>query len=177
MNNPDLQPGMIELGGIDVYRAITKIAINYSLYKGFSVDSVTEAIDFLKVKKEKNDVARFYYPSNYNIYELKPDDISHFIFLKADFQYKILYCYLELFSTFNFIVVLNKNYEGEDTEFFDGKNLITNESFKKNIYIKLTRQHFLDLLEITESKSMIDARFNKYDALMRKFERIQTPPV
>jgi HNH endonuclease len=170
----DLEPGVFKTGGINFYRAIAKIAINYAIHKGIPISVVSETIDFLKVKKDKNNVARYYYPSHYEIYTQEKNEICHIIYLNADVQYKILYCYLELFSAYKFIIVLNQHYEGNPVEFFDGKDLINNLSINKKINIRLTRNHFLDLLDVTETKSMIDGRFKAHNELLKKIEYLFT---
>ncbi len=161
-----LPPGKFEIGGIEFYRSIIKIAINYAIYMHVPKTDVHEAIGFLKNNRPQNDLCRFYYPSNYSIHQKSPIEMCHFIYLKGDPEIKILYCYLELFSTFNFLIVLNKNYQGKEIEFFDGKDIWKNEQVTKKIVIKLSRQHFLDLLPLTEDANMIMMRNKKIDQLL-----------
>ena len=57
-----------------------------------------------------------------NIYEVIENTVPHFILLKADSQNKMLYCYIEYFSVYGFLVKLNENYLGpdfENTYFYD----------------------------------------------------------
>ncbi len=168
-----LTPGEFEIGGIEFYRSIMKIAINYAIYRHVLKTDVYEAIDFLKNKRPQNDLCRFYYPSNYSIYQGVPIEMCHLIYLRGDPEINILYCYLELFSTFNFLIVLNRNYHGKEIEFFDGKDIWKDEQVTKKIVIKLSRQHFLDLLPLTEDPNMIMMRNKKIAQLSsEKLEKL-----
>jgi hypothetical protein len=99
----------------------------------------------------KNEVVFFYYPTRYKIHDLKVDEISHIVHIKADNECKVLYAYIELMNMENFIVVFNRNYEGAEfhkTYCFD---LDTRQIINKEITIRLSCGHFEDLDIISKS--------------------------
>lgn len=100
------------IGGKETYRAIAKIALNYFLYSGGDRELVRDIIAYVCLPNKRNNYVTFYY-SFMPIHKLGRNEISHIIFLKGDNRKKLLYCYIELFSVANFIVILNRDYEGE----------------------------------------------------------------
>ncbi|HXA01900.1 MAG TPA: HNH endonuclease [Cytophagaceae bacterium] len=100
-------------GGKRAHRGIAKIALNFYLAKGGNRDLVKEIIKYICLPDVRNDFVAFYYPIC-KIHELAEMEISHVLYLKGDNKKKLLYCYIELFSTTNFIVILNNDYEGHN---------------------------------------------------------------
>lgn len=139
------------------------MCLNMYLFKGYDIQSCGEVIAFIKGSKEDN-IHFYYFPNNYNIHELGPDEVSHIIHLRGDKQYRILYAYIELFNFENAIVVFNMDYNGPEIKETYSKDLLNNKELDKNITIRLTRQHFEDLHLI--SGSFLKSYTNRYQRVL-----------
>lgn len=132
-------------GGKVFFQAYCKIALNYYFYKGGTKYYVQKIIDYLK---NNNDVrpAIFFYPTTRNRLNRKllPKEISHLLYLRGDKDKNILYCYIELFSTHNVLVILNCDYQGKDMKHTFCYNLITKKEIPKEINIGFSKIHCID---------------------------------
>jgi len=125
------------------FRAISKIAVNYYYHLTSSLDGLTNIISFIQDKIDLFCVCH-YYP---DIIVYTPDDkeISHLLFVRGNPTEKILYCYLEFFNCYCFVVVLNENYTGNDLKEsyiydLEGKTVLS-----KPFCLDLSRDELLSL--------------------------------
>ena len=110
----------------------------------------------------------YYYPDHYEIHKIEADEISHLLYVRGSRESEILYCYLELFNTKNFIVILDHNYKGVSFERIYCYNLIKSIQVDKLVELRLTKQHLHDMILISKShKRRIS---EKLDELGRKFK-------
>lgn len=156
------RPGKIFFGGEKYFRAIAKIALNYLLYIKPGCDYSKHITDVIKGQVSTGKYVFYYYPNHYRIHQISKDEISHLIHIVGDKGKEMLYCYLELFNTKNFIVVLDERYIGnffEETYCYD---LLKNEEVNKQVKIRLTKQHLNDTSIISDQhKKRISNRLNK----------------
>jgi hypothetical protein len=132
------------LSGYDNYRAIVKIATNFYVYKRQDSLFCQSAINFVKGEDGSKGVVQYYYTDD-NVGNLANDEFSHIIYLKGDYSEKLLFCYIELFNVHNFIVVLNKEYDGpnfEETYIFD---LDKQKKLERKIHLNIARNEILNL--------------------------------
>jgi hypothetical protein len=123
-----------DLGGMPTFRAVTKIALNYYLYRSGPIRSVHQAVSFVK----NGGVNTFVIPY-YCTRDVLPNrcagHITHAIVLRGDPVQKLLYAYVELFTAFRFFVSLADPYDGDhmnDSYCFDlreGKTIETDTLF------------------------------------------------
>ena len=107
------------------FPGILKIAINFYLKCGFSQSIIENAINELVRSKNDpqyelaNDIVQMYYPTLPQ-YDYQPNDLFNAIILKGKPQKRLLYCYIELFSFFKYVVVLRSDYFGDciDKKYF-----------------------------------------------------------
>ncbi|MCD9017519.1 HNH endonuclease [Parachryseolinea silvisoli] len=127
------------LGGFEVHRAIAKIAVNYYLHQGGNRELIQDIIQYVSHPGKRNVFVIFYY-SFMEIHSLGEKEISNLIFLKGDPKKELLYCYIELFSTANFLVILNRSYTGEAfTNTYCYDIILGEEIFGKEVNLKLFR--------------------------------------
>lgn len=98
----------IKLGDIteEVKLGILKIALNFAILQNVSAEKLTKCIEELKVRKEESVI-----PYNCDVIV---DTIFHKI--KLEVSKGVLFSTVTLFSIFNFIVILNENYEEDFQE-------------------------------------------------------------
>lgn len=134
----------VEIGGVDILRAVCKCAVNFYVYKtGISLN-IKHLVPYLKGEENKN-VAWMHYENS--LYDLKTDECSHIIHLIGNPENKTLYCYVDYFNTYKYIVLLNSDYTGdkiEETYCFDLINVL---QIQKRVNIDYSRSKLLDFFE------------------------------
>lgn len=162
------------IGGKEYFLGITKIAVNFMLYKGLSSKYAQTAIDLIKGDKKYNDVSYYYYPGHYTPYFSGEKEISHVLYLRADTEKRVLFMYVELFNADNFLIVLSTDYFGENFEETYIWDTASDMELDGSVKIKLTRQHFLDI-EIFARSTLYEDRHNeRRKVLLRKLEDLQS---
>lgn len=142
-----------EIGNKNFQLAILKIILNYFIYCTGKIDIVKEKIEELNNKKIKDD--EFYYVHGLNIFKL--DKIKHKLSIKRDNKSKTLYGYIELFSIYRYLIVLNKNCEEE-----------YNFNYSYDVINGLEIDEEIDLKEIKKYKELNLELYNK------DFEKLYT---
>lgn len=105
----------INLNDQESLRAICKMAISFYIDEGGDRNNISHLIPYIKGDEQDNNCVWYYYPSANNITDyLKSDKVVHILFIKGDTKKKILYGFIQLFSTFQFIILLNDNYTGDN---------------------------------------------------------------
>jgi len=135
------------IGGPDVFRAITKIALNYCVHIGIELEHLPpRLIQYVKGEVDLNVVWLHYPPQP--IYQPAPTEVSHVLRVVGDPTERILYAYVELFNCHNFIIRLDDlAYEGpylDETYVFD---LLEQRALRSTPQISLTGkelQHLFD---------------------------------
>ena len=101
-------------------RGLAKIAAGYAALNGISRDNLVGVVDLCQCKlKDEIGLAPFFPPTNEeSILEENirnsPGYPFHTLALYGSKKEKFLYCYIDLFSTFQYFVILNEDYDGDD---------------------------------------------------------------
>ncbi len=128
------QPGMftfrLQLGGKGVALAILKIC--YFFLKEVKPQIMIDDEEIINILKTKSDDVwnRCYvYSLDNNLFDIVPDEISHFIYIKGYEKDKKVIAYIQLFSLTPYICTLNNNYIGKDFAVSYGYNLLSQMPF------------------------------------------------
>jgi hypothetical protein len=157
-----------KFGSDDYHLSFIKIAVGYFLDKNGEQKYIDHAIDVLKGNVIDNRLTRFYYSNLYKP-ELKNDEVNHFIYLKGDKEKRILYCYIELFSTHKMLLFLNSEYDGIDIEGQYCIDLISKKKITKDFKMNLLREHYEDLPKISIDTEAEHGR--AYNRLLKIIEK------
>lgn len=128
--------------GESAFKAIAKIALNYYIHSGGDKEFVEYSLLFLqnKLAGNYNNLVCHYYEANGVLHTLGKEEISHILYLRGNPSDKSLYCYIELFNTHCFLVVLNRYYYGpfiENTYCYD---VLKRVQFSKEVKLKLNNK-------------------------------------
>lgn len=137
------------IGGDEAFRAICKCATNYFIYCKGDPAQIKHLIPYIKGEEQKEVVWMHYQDK---LYELKPDESSHIIHLIGNKQEGILYCYVDYFNTYKYLVMLNDNYQGQDikhTYFFDLINVVP---IQRKVTIDYDKETLLEFFKNKDSK-------------------------
>lgn len=166
------------LGGNIFLKAVVKIAISYYLYKTQIISDVKEIIEEIKSEKEiSNKIVHFYFPENWQT-QYSETEVSHTILIKSNREKKLLYAFIDLFSTASFIVNLTTNYNGPDVSFCYCYDLVNKKSIEKNIDVSyngslegdlnLLNQRFISIVEQKFNRAMAIADQRQIDFVIKK---------
>lgn len=143
-NQMDFEYGLnIITSSIDSFRAISKIATNFAILNNISRQDIKTFIDFVQGSGTDKIKLGYFYPKHLLNYDFDSDEISHILYLKGSMEDNLLYCYIELFNTHCFIVILNQNYAGEDLEYSYVWNVLKAHETNKPIFMTLDRNFLL----------------------------------
>jgi hypothetical protein len=86
-----------------------------------------------------------------------------------------LYCYIEILSFKNFMVILNMEYDGEEFSSLDCHDVLKKQKLDKVLNIKMYREEFQVLRHI--GNSHIIEHQNKLNRINKIIEGLQAPPL
>ncbi len=123
------------------FRGIAKIATNFAVFNNISNTTFNEMINFIKGNNNYDKIALgYFYPRGLLKYKFYKNEISHIIYLKGCEIEKVLYCYIELFNTHCFIVILDQDYNGPDFNKSHVWDLLKAKQLNKKITLNLERE-------------------------------------
>ena len=158
-----------EFGGVGVFRAVCKCATNYYIYKGGDASQIKHLIPYIKGDLGLEVVWMHYQE---NIYDLAPDESSHILHLVGNQKNKTLYCYVDYFNTYKYLVLLNDNYSGLDISETYSYDLMNIEPIEMDISLSYDRETLLNFFSNKDTK--LSERFKKsFDHIMTLGLKIQ----
>jgi hypothetical protein len=102
----------LAIGG-ESLRSVCKSAINYYMLNNGCRKNILHLIPYIN-SNENLHIVKYYYESD--VFQNSSGIFIHGIALKGDSRCNLLFAYIEFFSTFKFVVLLNGNYKGRDFE-------------------------------------------------------------
>lgn len=124
----------IGIGGEESRRALVKSAINYFLLSGGERQYVSWLIDYVK-GNGVGDMINPYIMESF-LYEIQENEVVHLIHIEGNPQSRILFCYVELFSAFSYLILLSKDYDGMMSKHTHCVNPITGKEVTKEVNIE-----------------------------------------
>jgi len=157
------------IGGREFFQAICKIAVNFFIFNGGDKSKVVDIVDFILDKNELKN-AIFYYP-DIDVIKRENDEIEHHILIRGDKQKRILYGYVELFSSHCVLIKFSESYSGNDLKMQYSYDLITGEEISKDIQIQLSREQFIGTFNPLVSHGRFQRKHN--DLINRYFTIVE----
>ena len=140
----------LTFGGNEAFRAICKMATSFYIYKGGERNHISHLIPYIRDGYLNNTVWH-YYPENITNYNSENIEVLHTLFVVGNPSDKILYAYIELFSTFKFLVLLSDRYTGKEYQEFYSFDVIGQKTIDKSIDINLSRDEVLKVIQLREN--------------------------
>lgn len=135
----------IVIGGDLALQSIVKTAVNYYILHQNEKSNVEHLFDYLKGKNETKIVNHF--NSEEEFYNQDSEEIVHLIHLYGSKSSKLLYCYVEFFSAFSFLVLLNDNYNGEDLKSTYCYDILNGKEITKDFKVTLDKNQILEAID------------------------------
>lgn len=148
-----------QIGGKEVFKAITKTAINYYILCGGDSLFIKHLLPYLEGRAEL-DVVWMHYPQKLP-YQFSEGEVSHVINLVADSKERIVYCYIELFNVHNYIIKLSEEYDGIDISSQYVYDILQLKTLEEKNICKYNRNDLLELFSNKDAKpfDMVKERF------------------
>ena len=147
-----------DIGGIATCKSILKTAINYYIYSGGSREVIAHLIHFSHDEEPINCVW-FHYPEKTPLSQPERSR-CHNIYLKGSKQTGLLYCYVEYFDTYSFLVKLSTDYRGEDLLKSYSYDVVSNKEVPTKINSDLSRVEleriFFEVATPTQLRERLD---------------------
>lgn len=124
----------LEIGGDKSFKSIAKTAANAFVHFVGNPIHVERIVGYLKGNVK--DTFVYHYCNEEDLYDMSSDNVFHIIHIKSDEINRILYCYIELFSVYSFIVKLDTDYSGKEVNISYVFDVIKREEVPQEILIK-----------------------------------------
>ena len=100
------------VGGKTILKSVLKTAINFYLFRNGDRNVVEHWFPYM-VNFDSRNLIEHYYPKE-DFLERHENEITHIIHIRSNLKERLLYCIVEFFSTYSFLVILSQNYDGEN---------------------------------------------------------------
>ncbi|WP_375509303.1 HNH endonuclease [uncultured Nostoc sp.] len=140
----------LTFGGDEAFRAICKMATSFYIYKGGERNHISHLIPYIK-DGQLNNTVWHYYPETITNSNSEIIEVLHTLFVVGNPSEKILYAYIEFFSTFKFIVLLSDTYTGKEYKEFYSFDIIAQKIREKAVNINLSRDEVLKVIQLREN--------------------------
>lgn len=157
------------IGGDLAFKSIVKTAINYYIHTQQDIEQVKHLFDYLKDKVELK-IGKHFYPEK-PIYKKESNEIVHLIHLVGNKHTKLLYCYIEFFSAYSFLVVLSDNYTNKNFSSTYCFDIFKGQEIQKEVKLKLDREKVDEIYKLTKDDFLTIT--NKLDRVMRIAMKMQ----
>lgn len=131
-----------KVGGAIAGQSIAKTAIDFYVHKRGYKAGVTDLIQHLRSGTANQAVSPFY--PNKVVCALKNTEVLHILRLRGDSMQGFLYCYVEFFSTYSWVVIMSENYLGSDFTEQYCYDVMGRKEVQKDIQFDLTRHDLLN---------------------------------
>jgi hypothetical protein len=149
-----------ELNNADFAKGMAKIAAGFAASHGIPRADLNAVIDLHKNRfKDELYVIPYFPVLPYEpIFELQATESAYYpihgLSLKGDPEHGLLFCYVELFSTFQFIVLLNIAYTGPELHYTYIYDLLNAKELSGTDYIKSILDNELMLAQLKDFKNL-----------------------
>jgi len=137
------------------FRAICKMIISFYMQNGGNRENISHLLPYILGDSQENCVF-YYYPDRTFTTTNDSFKILHQLFIKGSSTEKIIYGYVELFSTFKFLVLLSNDYIGNDFCKEYSFDVMERDKIESNINIDLCKN------SISEIKESQQKNINKF---------------
>lgn len=162
----------MQVGSNNFLKSVIKIAINYFLFKTGDNKAIAQRIEDLKSDKEIGVEIIWHYYANESVNYISSEEISHSIYIKGSKENKYLLAFVELFSSYAFVVSLNTNYLGDDVAFSYTYDVLTCSTIEKDILINYVGK--LDESNIELNNEFIETLTKKLSRVLAIGDKRQT---
>ncbi|MBD2295493.1 hypothetical protein H6G06_18960 [Anabaena sphaerica FACHB-251] len=145
------------------FRAICKMITSFYMQNGGNRQNILHLLPYILGESQVNSVFH-YYPDRTLTSTNDSFQILHQLFIQGNSTEKIIYGYVELFSTFKFLVIISDDYNGNDFYKAYSFDVINRVQIEPDINLNLCKD---SILEIKESQQ---ENINKFQEALNEFK-------
>lgn len=131
------------------FRAICKMIVSFYMLNAGNRQHISHLLPYILSDTQENCVF-YYYPDTRFTTTNDTFKVLHQLFIKGNSTEKIIYGYVELFSTFKFLVLLSNEYYGNDFCKAYSFDVMNRDQIKPNINLDLCKNSILKIKESQE---------------------------
>jgi len=158
------------IGGDLAFKSIVKTAVNYYIQSQKETEHVKHLFPYLKGEVDLK-IGKHFYPIT-PIYKKESNEVVHLIHLYGNRYSKELYCFIEFFSSYSFLVHLSDKYEGKNISSTYCYDILQNKELNKQVTLKLKPEEVSEIYKMT--KNDFETITGKLNRVMRIGNKIQT---
>lgn len=151
----------LNIGGDLAFKSLVKIAVNYYIFSRNEKDEVNHLFNYLKGLEELK-IGKHYYPEN-SIYIQEEKEVIHLIHLVGDKNRNLLYAFIELFSSYSFIILLSTEYQGKEFASTYCYDVIENKKIEKKVSLNISKDEMDQIIMMTR---------NDFEIIQKKVSRV-----
>lgn len=129
-----------------IFRAICKMIISFYMQNCGNRKNILHLLPYILGESQVNCVF-YYYPDRRLTTNNDSFKILHQLFIKGNSTEKIIYGYVELFSTFKFLVILSDDYNGNDFCKAYSFDVINRVQIEPNVNLNLCKNSIIEIKE------------------------------
>ena len=137
----------LQVGGEPAFASIAKSAINFFIFNGGEEKYIEHLLPYIAGSVESTAVQHANQLGL--VYELADTEVFHLLHLVGTNTMGLLYCYVEFYNVFSFIVVLSKEYRGKDMKHTYACDPVNGVNIVKNASLELSPD---DIVKIENEK-------------------------
>jgi len=150
------------------FRAICKMIVNFYMHKNGNREQILHLIPYIKNGRQQNCVWYYYPFDNFDL-DKEPVQILHQLFIKANSKEKLIYGFVELFSTFKFLILMSDKYIGDSLQYSYCFDVLARTPIASILDINLSRDSVLKIVESREHKlDELKSNLNKLMLFIKK---------
>jgi hypothetical protein len=151
------------IGGDLAFKSIVKTAVNYYIHSQKETEQVKHLFPYLKGEADLK-IGKHFYPAK-PIYKKESNEVVHLIHLYGNKHSKQLYCFVELFSAYSFLVHLSDKYDGKNFSSTYCYDILQNKELAKQVTLKLKAETVSEIYEMTK---------NDFETITEKLNRVMS---
>lgn len=137
------------IGGDLAFKSIVKSAVNFYIHTQGEKEQVKHLFNYLKGNEDLK-IGKHFYPTK-PIYKRDNNEIIHLLHLYGNKHSKLLYCFIEFFSSYSFLVLLSDNYDGKNISATYCYDLQRNKEVTKEVTLKLKKEEVTEIYKMTKN--------------------------
>lgn len=168
----------LNVGGEKLFRAISKIAVNFFIYNGGERKYISKILPYI-FGNINNDQKKIFYHfgfTNKNLI-INEQNLYHLIKVIGNNKERILYAYIELFGTLKFIIYLDDDYLGNNIDYQYFYNLLSKSQIYTPIEMNYNRNDILKILNNTDNQYFIKNIQKNIQNTMNIGQKIQSDKI
>ncbi|MBD2247255.1 HNH endonuclease [Nostoc sp. FACHB-888] len=140
----------IKLGEEEGFRAICKMIVSFYMQNGGNRQQILHLLPYI-MQGTQEKIVWYYYADEVINAKSATFEVVHRLFVKASSNEKLMYGYVELYSTFKFLILMSDDYIGEDFHHSYCFDILNQSQVEPSFNMNLPRDTVLEVVSFRET--------------------------